>query len=608
MTTADEANSSVSSFIEALNQLNLNRKLPQISYTPLQPTNSTALSPPSSSSGQVPTQHPTVYRSIPELMKAYRCSYEQVVGVYMREALNSWKPRPLSPSETQEFLAATRRRLHRIRALEDVQDSFAPLVDPTTEDALFVARVDHRIHFAQIFRINHLPPEILTNIFRLVVWSSNEPRKGVQWRLNLTWTCRNWRRVALADSTIWTAIWFQTPHFERAFAWLERAGTAPVDLRIADTKENPLTLQTAAELIDRVFVKLSNIRMIIAVLVNWDPIMYLVHALGRVATLGIPMILERLELHRSGAVYVQVSDDHAYAPFRQPMALFGGAIVPSFRHLAFNGVHLDWERSPIVNLTTLDLRRIPLERVPSLNVFRAMLANNSTLKKLILDGAGPKWPDEPVITLKPIPMPNLKGLIMGDFSLAYGRYVFTQLHAPNIIELTLMNLMIEDYSAFFKCLTPKLPALKVLTIYNADIAAPSDEAKKESLVGWLKSIPNLTYLRVSSVSAGFLNFFLYNPETLEPAPDKPQKAKQIICPKLAYLEYHEMETDIISAWVLKRRLLGSPLEKVYVGAATAPNVKPEHQKSLFEAFGGVPKLFVLRPGSKSPEETRLLLA
>ena len=375
-------------------------------------------------------------------------------------------------------------------------------------------------------------------------------------------------------------------------------------VRLSDTNENPLALQTAVELIDRVFVNLSNIRMIIAVFVNWDPAMYLVHSLGRVSKSQIPMILERLELHRSGAVYVQVSEDHAYPPFRRPMALFSGAIVPSFRHIAFNGVHLDWENSLLVNLTTLDLRRIPLKHVPSLPVFRSVLANNSTLRKLILDGAGPKLPDGPVAHLKPIPLPNLKGLIMGDFSLAYGTYVFTQLHAPNVIELTLMNLMVEDYSAFFKCLTPKLPALRLLTIYNAEIKEPTNESKR-ALVDWLKSVPNLTYLRVSNVSAEFLNFFLYNPETLQPASDR-QKTKQIICPKLAYLEYHAMNSDIISTWVLKRRLLGTPLEKVYVGASTAPKVNPNQQKKLFEAFGRVHKLFVLNPLAKSPEETKVL--
>jgi hypothetical protein len=317
------------------------------------------------------------------------------------------------------------------------------------------------------------------------------------------------------------------------------------------------------------------------------------------------MILERLELHRSGVVYVQVSEDHAYPPFRQPMALFGGAIVPSFRHFAFNGVHLDWEKSPLVNLTTFDLRRIPLERVPSLAVFRSILDHNSTLRKLILDGAGPKWPDGPITHLKPIPLPNLKSLIMGDFSLAYGKYVFMQLHTPNVVELTLMNLMVEDYSAFFKCLTPKLPALRLLTIYNAEIKEPSNESKK-ALVGWLKSVPDLTYLRVSNVSAEFLNFFLYNPETLQPALDRPQKPKQIICPKLAYLEYHAMNSDIISTWVLKRRLLGTPLEKVYVGASTAPKVNPNQQKKLFEAFGRVHKLFVLSPLGRSPEEAKVL--
>jgi len=622
MTSADEANSFVSSFIEETNRLTLNKiyELPQMSYTPRQPTNFPTTESPVSSLlaantstvshrpselAVTPIQRPTAYHLIPKLVKAY--SYEEVVGKYMREVLKAWRPRLLSPSETEEFLAATRRKLDMIRELEDIQESFAPLVDPATEDALLVARVDHRIHFAQIFRINDLPPEILTNIFRYIVWSANEPRRAVQWRLNLTWSCRIWRRVAIADSTMWTAIWFQAPHFERAFTWLERAGASPVDVRISDTEEDILNLETAAELIDRVFVKLSNIRMIIADFVNWDPAMYIVHALGRVASSQLPMILQRLELHRSGTVYAQISDDHAYPPFRQPMALFGGAVIPSFRHFTCNGVHLDWERSLLVNLTTLDLRRMPLERGPSLAIFRSMLANNPTLGELILDGAGPKLPDRPINHLKPISMPHLEGLKIGDFNLVYGKYVFTQLNAPNIVALTLMNLMVEDYSAFFNCLTPKLPALRSLTIHNAEIKEPSAESKG-ALVDWLKSVPNLTYLRVSNVSAAFLDFFLYNPnpDTVEPPPDKPKKRKQIICPKLVYLEYHVMNSNIIATWVLKRRLLGAPLKKVYVGASTAPNVSSDQRKKLFEAFEGVHKLFVLSPIGRSPEETKLL--
>ncbi|KIM38371.1 hypothetical protein M413DRAFT_447849, partial [Hebeloma cylindrosporum] len=618
MATAHDANSPMASFIEALNRLNLNSALPRISYPPLQSISSSTPSSASSTSGNsytgpggqptVPTQIST-YHSIQELMKAYRSTYEYVVGLYMREVLNAWTPRPLSPEETREFLAATHRRLDRIRELEDAKNVFAPLLDPATEDALFVARIDHTIHFAQIFRINDLPPEILGNIFRYVVWSSNSVQKGVQWRLRLTWTCRNWRRVALADSTIWTAIWFHPPHLDRAFTWLERAGTAPVDVRFGDTAENTLTLEVAAELIERVFVKLSTIRMIIATFVNWEPLMYLVHALGRASQ--IPMVLERLELHRTGAVHVQLSHNHPFPPFRRPMALFGGTIVPSFRHFTVNGVHLDWERSPLVNLAMLDLRRIPLQRVPSFTTFRSMLVNNSTLKKLILHGAGPNWPDGPITSMEPILLPNLKGLIMGDFSLAYATYVVTQFHAPNIVELTLMNVITsEDYSAFFKCITSKMPALKVFTIYNAEIGEPSGEAT-ESFVGWLKSVPDLRYLRVSQVSAAFLRFFLFDTETLELGTfldndTLQQKAANIVCPKLAYLEYHEVKTDIISAWVLKRRLLGAPLEKVYVGMATASKVSPQHQRSLFEAFGRVKKLFVLSAGVRSPEEILLL--
>ncbi|KDR85478.1 hypothetical protein GALMADRAFT_51362 [Galerina marginata CBS 339.88] len=526
----------------------------------------------------------------------------------MAQIIKDWVPQKMSDADIEEYRHATQRKLDRIRNLEAEQQRLAPQAIARIEQALFMARVDYRTCFFRIFRINKLPPEILSNVFHFVAWTAPNPHAAVQSRLWLTSICRHWRTVALDDPTLWNAIWFRNPlRFEQGFAWLDRAGNASIDIRINDTPQQPLTLETATLLINRVFKKLSNIRVMIIVVQDWDPALFIIHSLRRVAEERLPMVLERFELHRAGSAYVQVGAGYEPSFYLQPMALFGGASVPSFRYLAVNGVHLDWEGSPLVNLTALDIRRLPLEKVPSLHQFRAMLQNSPDLGKLVLDGAGPQWPVQRTLDslagLQPISLPNLKVLVLGDFSTDYGAYVASQIIARNVVDLTLMNLLGTDSAPFFTRLTGNLPAVKSLTLHTTDVTTPRSVL---AILKWLQSLPLLTYLRVVNVPRSFLDLFLYDSQKLRPAQQPTLTTSTLLCPKIAYFEFHSVDPEYVSAWARSRAGLGFPLRKLFVPPEAVNKYSKEQLDRLKDVMrisrGGIQ---VLSHAQRSVEEEEL---
>jgi hypothetical protein len=56
--------------------------------------------------------------------------------------------------------------------------------------------------------------------------------------------------------------------------------------------------------------------------------------------------------------------------------------------ICLSGIHLDWEKSGLTNLTSLDLRRMPPDKGPSIEQFHYMLGSPD-LRKLSLDGVHP---------------------------------------------------------------------------------------------------------------------------------------------------------------------------------------------------------------------------
>ncbi|KAF8973503.1 hypothetical protein BDZ97DRAFT_1751547 [Flammula alnicola] len=577
----NDPNFSGPSFAQALQQLNLPPLQHQATYAPLLPSNSAptastssspsasltaSLSPSSSSSSSVsippsapqaqhiatgppPQPHGPLPIRRPLPMQAHHY-YQNVAARLQQTIIRDWIPRVMSPEEISEYRLATHRRMERIRVLEAEQEHTRLTPDARIEQALFMARLDYRIRFFRIFRVNDLPSEILTNIFRFVCWSAPDPRINIKWRLWLTSTSRHWRTVAIEDQTLWNAIWLMdTPRFERSLTWLDRAGNTAIDIRINETEHQPWSLAMTRYIVDKIFTKLSNIRVMIVVLKEWDALLYILHSLRRVAEENLPMVMERLELHRAGPAFVQMGRGFEPSFYLTPIPLFGGAVVPSFRYLSINDV--------AQRLTTFDIRRIPLERVPNIHQFRTILRDCPSLRKLIMDGAGPGWPKERrTLSSAPVVLPELKTLAIGDFSLEYGTFALSQFSCPSVVDLTLMNLVDQDYTALYQCMTKKMPAVRTLTIYGASLFVPTTQSRN-AVVKWLQSMPHLTFLRIQAVEEAILQLFLYDHERMQSTMG-PRSATN-----------------------------GNPFRKVYIGAETMHKAKQPHVNKLVEVMQGV---------------------
>ncbi|KAF8899034.1 hypothetical protein BD779DRAFT_1431539 [Infundibulicybe gibba] len=533
-----------------------------------------------------------------------------IVAHQVRSFLNAWVPHPLTRHEIAEIRLDCLKRRREIDNIQAARARIHPVTNLNLDTRLFLARSQYEIAYCRIFRFNDLPTEIINNIYRYVVWSAPHPHAGIISRLWITWTCKRWRTIATQDSTLWNAIWFRDRHpFNRSFAWLDRAGTAPLDIRINDKEGHKFTGSEMEELLDRLFTKVSHIRMLIVIIEDWEPVLTVLDKLRAVATSGVPLTIERFELHRTGSPYVQPGRGYKPSSFRQPMPLFGGAHAPTLKYFSVNGVYIDWHKSTLTNLTTIDIRRIPLERSPGILRFRDLLSSSPSLYKLCLDGAGPQWQPDDAHGLTPVELPNLKVLVVADFSLHYGFYLFSHISAPKVVDLTLMNFVGEDYSPLFALITPKFPAVKLLTVYSIE---PSTTPRGVFvMVKWLESMPLLRYLRIANIKKSFLELFLYNAQQMSLHLSATQlyhagidgdPDTHPLCPSLVTIECQAVSPDLLAAWGRVRRDIKAPLQKIYVSREMASAMKPPQHYAL----AAVAQLAYLDYGARTPEEDEIL--
>jgi hypothetical protein len=468
----------------------------------------------------------------------------------------------------------TREQLDRlVNQIVEAEKQRTGVYDPHLEARIMSLRSWRNFHYWYTFRINNLPQEILSNIFHYVCWSTVGAQMGVQARVWITGVCRNWRNIALADPTLWNAIWFKDEApYERSMAWFQRAGSAPIDLRIneRDTKWNPeeehrFTGEQMRSLMDQLFTKLSQIRMLIVVVDTWPPALAVLDKLHEAGGTGEPINLERIEIHRTGRPYMWDGPGYEARIHENPIPLCGGN-APKLKYLALNSVSIHWHSSPLANLTTLDLRRMALQVSPDLHRFREMLVQCPNLNKLALDGFGPRRESNEIQGLQPITLPTLRTFVIGDVALGYSFYVLTQFDAPNVRDLTLMNMNGEDYSHLFALITGKFPDVRLLTLYTVEVANHPDARRRT--IGWLKSIPNLGYLRCAQIKRHVFDAFLEDPSRLDlpPLEERPlvPPPRQILCPRFNVVEYQSIDTDIILSFGKGRKELGVPLGGIYI--------------------------------------------
>ncbi|KAH9044548.1 hypothetical protein EDB85DRAFT_2079995 [Lactarius pseudohatsudake] len=466
------------------------------------------------------------------------------------------------------------------------------------------------------FPFDSLPAEIIINIFRYAIWSTPSSFEGVLLRFRLTWVCQSWRHIVVNDQTLWNTIWFKDSKigYSRSKLFFERAGTATLDLRIEDddktrvNPDQPMTGETMHQIMDIITTKASQLRMLIVVVEMWPPVLVLLDRLHK-SSKSLRQ-LERVEIHRTGRPYRWDGPDFPLSDYHHALTLCNGH-TSEVTSLCLNGLHLNWDKCLLANLTVLDLRRMPPDLGPSLNRFREMLKSSPGLKKLSLDGAGPVLPTR--VARRPLPpvfLPRLESFILGDMPIAYAVFCAGIIHAPSVRELTLLNLGGDDHAPLLKALTDKFPELLILALYCLNVVITSQNAR--IVARWLLSMPKVKFLRVAGMETHMFSPFFADGRfharddiPLVPSPEERAAIEAtgpriILCPNLEAIEVQHINTEVVIKFVNGRLEYGVPLKTLYIHCQWLQKMTDE-DKRIFRMFG--PNFVIVTlPMTLTPDE------
>ena len=469
-----------------------------------------------------------------------------------------------------------------------------------------------------MFPFNNLPVEIVINIFRYAVWSTMNSPEGILLRFRLTWVCRRWRHIAIHDQTLWNTIWFKDVKlgYQRSKLYFERAGTATLDLRIEDDDKSrlipsqPMSGDDMNRILDILMIKSNQIRMLIVVVELWPPILVLLDRLHR-SSRSLQQ-LERIEIHRTGRPYRWDGPDYPLRDYEHALSLCNGQ-TQRINYICLNGIHLDWDRSCLTNLTNLDLRRMPPDLGPSVERFRYMLESSPNLRKLSLDGAGPTVPmNSAARSYPPVFLPRLESLALGDFLVEYAISYAGIIHAPNVREITLLNLVGEDHAQLFKVLTGKFPALLMLTLFSVRIRKAAENAR--IMVQWFLSIPKVKFIRMAGMETDILDHFhvdgrfhIRNDAHVKLATEARQaimadESPITLCPQLEAIEVQQININSVVRFVSDRKKLEVPLRKLYIHHNAVNTMSPEETAILQKQNYEPNFVYVTKPMSLTPTE------
>lgn len=485
------------------------------------------------------------------------------------EIVLPWSPRILSLQDLYRYRWDTKRRLAVIYLLEEAVKRLHPLIHVPLMEMITIARLDYSARFGRLFRVNDLPVEILSNIFHYAVWSANDPDECNRGRLALGGVCRLWRRLVVGDPTLWNTFCYRVDSPGKlAFSKLivERCGSAPMDIRLRDTQERPLSEEDMGDILDHLASRRSQLRTLSVAVQEWEAGLALLNWLQAFGTRKIPCILQRVEIHRLGPPYIQLGPGQPpNSPPFGPLPFLGGAYIRSLRYFAISGLHIDWTHTTLKHLTTLDIRRVPLDSAPDMDRFRDILLECPELDRLVLHGAGPKW-RPPAERHPPVTLHKLRSLILADFALNYAQFVLSILLAPELKELALYGFTGEDYTLLFEQLTGLFPKVRLLTMVSIEL--PPEEHGALSLVRFFASMPEVKFLQVSKVSDSFWDAFHYNPKTLVEYPNLIDNiiadSAHILFPNLNCLDINYSPWSSLCEFLTLRRRVGYGVEKVYV--------------------------------------------
>jgi hypothetical protein len=204
-----------------------------------------------------------------------------------------------------------------------------------------------------------------------------------------------------------------------------------------------------------------------------------------------------------------------------------------------------------------------------------MLESSPNLRKLSLDGAGPIMStSQATRSYPPVFLPRLESLVIGDVHVTLAIFYARIIHAPNVREMTLLNLVGEDHVQLFRVLTGKFPRLLMLTLYSVHIRRIAENGR--IMVQWLLSIPKIKFMRVAAMKTDIIGLFFVDgrlhisdniPLNLS-AEGKEAVLENgspiILCQELEAVEVQQINAESVVKFVHDRKKLGVPLRRLYI--------------------------------------------
>ena len=474
--------------------------------------------------------------------------------------------------------------------------------------------------------INKVPPEIVSEIFKFAVLSSEEARShGVK---ALCLVDQDWNHIAKGTSDLWTKITFTYPlHADQLSAarkWLKTSEQKPIDVEIdlCDPGWDELGMEAFHLLED-----LAPIQDMTAALRGsehrwrsisirsdtWRPIYEFLQA-WEIPSLPL---LETISLERGNEVMGVGYIREDPLPSLGSLTLFGsnGTLMPKLREVSLIAVHVDWASAAN---SFRDLRKLEIKnqhhRVgPTSEQFATLLAATPRLEMLDVAGYCPDHGASPTqVRIPPVHLTALKHFGLGWSCFDCACDLLMVLQIPESLESLSLNdtesglgarqdeetdlfTYNDDSTPIFELLTglepagpgnkdPSNPWISILGLKTLSVSwAESDHP---AVLAFLENAPMIEEIRLTDVSQGVLEGIAALVET-----HGPRSLKKLSIQWIWNDGYESPEAHLVAD------LLGNHGFQVTVEKFTGPDggLTPMALEALFNNEGG----------KRGPRSTRL---
>ena len=368
-------------------------------------------------------------------------------------------------------------------------------------------------------KIDSLPVNILTDIFSVLTFSSDDSRLYAP--DTLSHVSSHWREVALSVGSLWTFIVMTFPlaveQIDRAKASLSRSKDLPIDVHIDirdpdrtwDSDEDQDQMRLAVvQIMECLEQSHPRWRSLTVLTDTWAPM----HAfLAYSSMLSSMPKLEQLSLNRCNA-FAGLPDAPDPIP-SDPVELFGGnARLPKLRHVVLAGAHVNYSCTGFEGLLSLDLRHQPRRASPTIRQLRQLLHASPGLRSLSLVALNPDSEEPEQDDGHAVSLVHLTDLTLGWWFVEDAIGLLEVLQLPAV-----ENLVLEDIAP---------------TLLQQDFVARDSSPILETLANMINPASHLRRLTINGAlldPAAFSQFIpgLVNLEELELISVRPDLARAV---------------------------------------------------------------------------------